>query len=115
MGLGSRRAIGTPLEFVAVHAGDVLWATCLYLVLAFGFPRCRCWKLFAATLLISLAVECSQAWHPAWLDELRRQPLLQLVLGTGWQWLDLPRYLVGALLAWALDRSGALGPRTKSS
>ena len=109
LGLASRGGDPVP-ALLAAHAGDALWTVAVHLSLALVVPRARPAALAAAALGISWAVELSQLCQASWLVELRSRRIGSL-LGTGWQWLDLPRYAVGAALAWALDRSLLERPR----
>lgn len=110
LGLASRGGDPVP-ALLAAHAGDALWTVAVHLSLALVVPRARPAALAAAALGISWAVELSQLCQASWLVELRSRRIGSLLLGTGWQWLDLPRYAVGAALAWALDRSLLERPR----
>ena len=101
LGLASRKF---PLpNFLAANTGDALWTVAVYLTLAFVFPHLRPLHLGLAALSISLAVELSQLIDTPWLNTLRQTLPGKLLLGQGFQWLDLPRYLAGATLAALTD------------
>ena len=57
-----------------------------------------------AALLIAFAVECSQLWHPEWLDALRADRVVGLLLGRGFLWSDLLAYVVGVLCIAGIER-----------
>ena len=105
-GLASRRVAGVP-TFVEVHAGDVLWATAVVLVLALLNPSRRSLELATAGFVIAALVEISQLWHPVWLEDLRDDDLFALVLGRGFLWGDFVRYAAGCLLGGLLASAGA--------
>ena len=68
------------------------------------FPRLSALSVFLAALGISWGVELSQLLHWPWLSSLRQTGVGQLFLGTGFQWLDFPRYAAGALMIFGLDK-----------
>jgi hypothetical protein len=55
-------------------------------------------------LAISLAVEVSQLFHPAWLEAIRGVKLGGWLLGFGFVWSDLVCYTVGVVLALLIDQ-----------
>lgn len=64
-------------------------------------PRISAWRLAASVFLATCALEFLQAWHPGWLEAIRRTLPGRLILGTTFDWFDFPPYAVGAVLAWA--------------
>lgn len=106
-GLASRRSAGVP-EVVETHAGDVLWATAVVVALALVWPvaapRSHPRPVTFGVIGFSIAacVELSQAWNPGWLDDLRANDTVALVLGRGFLWADFPRYAVGCALGTGL-------------
>jgi hypothetical protein len=103
-GLATRplhRVIGSAF---AENLGDVLWAMLVYLLIAFVWRRQAAWRIALATMLISIAVECSQLFHPPWLDAIRRTTLGGLVLGWGFAWGDFVAYALGVAICFALER-----------
>lgn len=104
--------------FISEHAGDALWSVALYLGLAGLLPRAPSWSIFVATLGVSYGVELSQLLAWQWLEAVRETRIGQLFLGTGFQWLDFPRYTAGALFTYVVDRIyvekgvGRVAPRT---
>ena len=104
LGLGSRSGMGWIPTWVEANAGDVLWTVAAYLSLAFLRPGWTSRNLFVSSLAISFVIELSQLSDADWLVSLRGNPVARLFLGSGWQWADLPRYFIGAMLAVLLDR-----------
>lgn len=86
---------------LAGYAGDALYACLMYFLIALAFPRLHPGWTAAAATALSWAVEFLQL--AAWVADLsaRHEPA-RLVLGTTFNALDLPRYVLGALLAAAL-------------
>ena len=111
LGLASRRYSDVMPSFLARFAGDTLWATLIFWLLALVRPRATAASLAIAALAISVSVELSQLYHAPWIDAIRRTTLGALVLGQGFLWSDLACYVVGVVLAWAVDRS--LRPDTR--
>jgi len=103
LGLSTRETSINWPAFVSVHAGDALWTLALYLGLGFLFPRLTALFLFVLALGISWGVELSQLLDWSWFAALRETLVGRLLLGTGFQWFDFPRYTVGALLAFGID------------
>ena len=103
LGLASRQYGEALPALVARYAGDTLWATAAYLALSLAWPAARVRRLAAGAALISLAVELSQLFRPAWLQAVRRWPGAPLLLGYGFLASDLVCYAVGVVLGVALD------------
>ncbi len=105
-GLASRSGAADALPgWFTRNAGDALWTTNLYFLLALLRPASAPGRLLLAALLLSFAVEFSQLYQADWIDALRANRFGALVLGRGFLWADLPRYAAGAALAWMLDRA----------
>ena len=95
-GLASRSSQATALpDFVAIYAGDTLWALMVFLGLGFLFHAARTPVLAGAALGIAFAVEFSQLYEADWLNQIRATRLGALVLGKGWVATDLLCYAVG--------------------
>ena len=102
-GLASRRYSGLFPDLIARYAGDVLWATMMFWLLAFLWPRVTSLRLAVAALVISYAVELSQLYRAPWIDAIRATRGGALVLGQGFLWSDLVCYTIGVALAMAFD------------
>ena len=105
LGLASRRYPSALPTFVASYAGDTLWASLVYFLVAIVRPRASVATLAAATIGISFAVEVSQLYHAPWIDAVRSTRLGGLVLGFGFLRSDLACYIVGVCFAAAIDAS----------
>jgi len=104
LGLTSRRFSNVVPEFIASHAGDVLWTVAAYFAIALILPRSPIVQLGFISFVISSLVEFSQLLHFQWLEAIRATQIGHLFLGASFLWLDLVRYLFGAILAMGLDR-----------
>lgn len=103
LGLASRAyAAHLPL-FVARYAGDTLWATAVFFLLGLIRPAARTIHLACGAALIALAVELSQLAHPDWLEALRRQPGVGLILGYDFLPVDLACYATGVIIGATVD------------
>lgn len=102
-GLASRRYPDFFPGVVSEYAGDTLWATMAFWLLAMVWRRVDTRRLAAAAMTIAVAVECSQLYHAAWIDSIRKTALGALALGSGFLWSDLACYAVGVALAAAID------------
>lgn len=96
-GLASRR-----YPVFGNYPGDTLWAALVYLLWAFSLSRHPHKTLFVFTVLTSFAVEVSQLFHPAWLESIRANRIGHLVLGNGFDPIDLLAYVAGAFIGMAL-------------
>jgi hypothetical protein len=105
LGLGSRELGALLPRFVAEYAGDVLYATLVFFLLAAVVPRWRGAVLASLAFLLSCIVEASQCSEAAWLKAIRARKLGRLILGTTFVWSDFPCYAVGAIVAFGVDRA----------
>lgn len=103
LGLATRRFPNAFPGFVAAYAGDALWATLVFLLMAIIWPAGSTRRLAVAAAIVSLAVELGQLYHAPWIDAVLQTRMGGLVLGHGFLWSDLPCYAAGIVLAAALD------------
>lgn len=104
LGLATRMQPWMP-DFARIHAGDTLWAAMVYWGLAFVFPRASVRSLTLLALAFSFSIEVSQLSNSPVLVQARSTKLGALVLGHGFLWIDLLRYVVGIALAALMDIS----------
>lgn|SRR5262245_37632130 len=98
LGLASRsKQIPLP-TFIALYAGDTLWALMVFLLIGILFPSLSTWRVAALAALFSLIIEVSQLYHAPWLDRVRHTRPGALVLGQGFLWSDLVCYAIGIAL-----------------
>lgn len=103
LGLASRRYAPALPHWLALYAGDTLWALLVYLGCGWLFPRWPAGKVFVAALLFCFSIEVSQLYHAPWLNALRDTRLGGLVLGYGFLWSDLLCYTGGSSLGWLAE------------
>ena len=92
---------------IAEYGGDTLWAAAVFFGLRLMRPTARGHVIAAAAFVIAVAVELSQLAHPPWLDALRHQPGVGLILGYG--------FLVSDLVCYAAGVASRLGPGRRRS
>ena len=95
LGLGSRRYGAYLPEFIALYAGDTLWALMVYLGVGVLAPAAQITQRATVALGMSYAVEVSQLYHAKWIDAIRHTTAGALVLGFDFLWSDLVCYAVG--------------------
>jgi hypothetical protein len=103
-GLGSRRRPDLVPHFIAIYAGDTLWALAAFLTIGLALPRVRTRIVALAALALSFLVELSQLYHAPWIDTIRDTTIGGLLLGFGFLWSDLVCYAAGVAIGIVLDR-----------
>ena len=89
VGLASRRGL---VQFPAVlgnYPGDALWAWVVLLCMAWVRPAITRGRLVGVSLVVAFAIEFLQLYQAPWMQALRANKLAYLVLGNGFDPLDL--------------------------
>jgi hypothetical protein len=95
LGLGTRLpALPFPPSFSG-YLGDTLWALAVYVGCCLLFPSLSTMKIATLAAMTSLLVEFSQLYHAPWIDSTRSTTLGHLVLGSGFDSIDLVCYAAG--------------------
>lgn len=105
VGLASRRF---PAVFPAAfgsHTGDALWALMVFLGIAFIRPAMSGPRVACAALVFSYLIEVAQLYQAPWINAIRATTFGHLVLGTGFQWLDLLAYAIGIAFGYLCDKA----------
>lgn len=102
VGLASRKFSMFP-ALLGAYPGDALWALMVFMIIAFIKPDLGTARLAGAALATAFAVEASQLYQASWINALRATTAGHLVLGTGFQWLDLCAYAIGVACGVAGD------------
>jgi hypothetical protein len=82
-------------QWLSNNGGDALWALMVFVGFGFLLPRAPTLVVALLALTFSWGVEFSQLYHAPWIDALRATIPGRLVLGTTFNWPDLPAYAVG--------------------
>jgi Protein of unknown function (DUF2809) len=104
LGLASRRYIDYLPSFIANYSGDTLWATMVYLGIAFLFNKLSIRKVTIISLIFSYTIEISQLYQASWINEIRSTLLGSLILGQGFLFSDLICYTVGIFIGIVIDK-----------
>lgn len=76
----------------------------MFSLIRFVKPRMLVLNSGAAALAFAVAVEVSQLYHAPWIDSIRGTRLGSLILGSTFNWPDIPAYAVGILVGVLIDR-----------
>ena len=85
-------------QWLSNNGGDALWALMVFVSFGFLLPRASTLVIALLALIFALGVEFSQLYQAPWLDAVRATVPGRLVLGTTFNWPDLPAYAVGIVL-----------------
>jgi hypothetical protein len=96
-------------QWLSNYGGDALWALMVFVGIGFLLPRASTLTLALLALTFAWGIEFSQLYHAPWIDAVRATLPGRLVLGSTFNWPDLPAYAVGIALGvlaeWRLRRS----------
>jgi Protein of unknown function (DUF2809) len=94
-GLGTHSPALPLSRTVTGYTGDAAWALAVFFGYGLLFPRLSTRKIAVLAAATSLAVELSQLYHSQWIDSIRSTTLGHLVLGSGFDPIDLVCYGAG--------------------
>jgi hypothetical protein len=102
VGLLWRSSLVSMPEWLSKYGGDTLWALMVFVGFGFLLPRASTLTLAMLALTFAWAIEFSQLYHAPWIDAIRATLPGRLVLGSTFNWPDLPAYALGiGLGAWS--------------
>ncbi len=104
IGLASRRGYMPFPAWLGNYPGDALWAWVVLLCVAWLRPAITRGKLMGCSLAIAFAIEFLQLYQAPWMQALRANKMAYLVLGNGFDPLDLLAYVVGIGVGAMMDR-----------
>jgi hypothetical protein len=84
--------------FMTKYGGDALWALLVFFGFGFAFNRISTFRLCLIALGFAWGIEFSQLYQAPWIQSIRAMRLGHLVLGSTFNWPDLPAYLAGITL-----------------
>ncbi len=85
-------------QWLSNNGGDALWALMVFIGAGFLLPRTSTLTLALLALGFAWGVEFSQLYRAPWLDAVRSTLPGRLVLGSTFNWPDLPAYALGIAL-----------------
>lgn len=103
IGLASRRGYVPFPAVLGNYPGDALWAWVVLLCVAWVRPAITRTRLASWSLVIAFAIEFLQLYQAPWMQALRANKLAYLVLGNGFDPLDLAAYVAGIALGLVVD------------
>lgn len=103
IGLASRRGLVPFPAVLGNYPGDALWAWVVLLCVAWVRPAITRGRLVGVSLVIAFVIEFLQLYQAPWMQALRANKLAYLVLGNGFDPLDLLAYVAGIALGAAVD------------
>jgi hypothetical protein len=107
-GLASRKYSNLLVGFVAMNAGDMLWAMMVYFGFRFLLVSKSLLLAILLSFLFSFGIEYSQLYQGDWINQIRGTLLGGLILGKGFLTEDLIRYSAGIISATFIDRLVAM-------
>lgn len=103
LGLASRKVALFP-AVLENYPGDALWAVAVFLCLALVRPAMRTWQMAALALVTAWVDEFAQMIQVPWLVALRATTPGHLILGSGFDPIDLLAYAVGIAVVATFDQ-----------
>ena len=97
IGLLSRR-----VSFLPNETGDALWVIAVYCLYRMIWCKELLKNIAWWSLLTAYAVEFSQLIRWGWLVSIRSTVIGHLLLGQGFQWLDILAYTIGVIIVYAI-------------
>ena len=94
-GLGTRSPALPFSRGITSCIGDAAWALAVFFGYGLLLPGLSTVKIVVLAATTSLLVELSQLYHGAWIDAIRGSTLGHLILGSGFDPLDLVYYSIG--------------------
>lgn len=103
LGLASRKFSHLLPPLLAKNAGDVLYATMAFWLVGFLFPRLSTFHAALAATAFCFGIEFLKFSQTPWLVAARHSHAGALVFGVGFHASNLVCYVVGVVLAVAIE------------
>ena len=116
MGFWSKSYRGVGAWWFNDYGGGVLYVIfwCLFFHLIFCGKK-NALKIAVWVLVATCLLEVLQLWHAAFLEAIRAVYIGRTLIGTTFVWLDLPHYVLGAVIGFflikLLEKTGRQGNR----
>lgn len=96
--------LGLSLRSKVPFMGDFLWAALIFFLFSFVFLNASRKYKFFIPLLFCYFIEFTQLYHAPWMNELRENRFLQLILGHGvFGILDLIAYTSAIIVSYVIS------------
>ena len=99
LGLATRKTGLNAVPVIGTYGGDVAWAMAAYALVRMCAPKARIDTVMLIAGIMALGVELSQLIDAQWINDLRQNAFVALIIGKGFLWSDLGAYIVGVLIA----------------
>lgn len=86
------------------YGADFLWAMMIYFMVAILLKSTRSRNIFIISILICFSLEFLQLYETKELLELKKNPIIKLVLGTTFLLSDLIVYFIGNVIAIIIEK-----------
>ncbi len=91
-------------QFVLLYVGDAIWAMLVFWLVCFLKPQWPLIYQLLAALTFAYAIEFSQFYQAAWLNQIRNTTIGALVLGFAFLPSDLVAYTIGIAVGAGLNQ-----------
>lgn len=96
--------LGLILRSAVPFMGDFLWAALIFFLFSFVFLNASHRYQFFIPLLFCYFIEFTQLYHAPWMNELRENWFIQLILGHGvFGILDLIAYTSAIIVSYVIS------------
>lgn len=101
LGLLSKKYIGPAYEWVNDYLGDILYEIfwCLFIFLLIPTRKIKN-QIPVWVFCVTCAIEFLQLWNQPALNSFRYTLLGKLLLGSSFDLLDFPHYVLGSIIGW---------------
>ncbi len=89
--------------FLFKYGGDAIWAMMVFFGFGILFPKVTTFRLAMISLGFAWGIEFLQLYQAPWIEAIRSYRLGHLVLGSTFNWPDLPSYALGVALGAVLE------------
>lgn len=103
LGLASRRFANHLPALLHKNAGDILWATMVFFLVALLLPSLSTFRVALIAGAFSLTIECLKLVQVDWLAVFRSKPIGHLIFGSVFSFTNLVCYALGILLGAATE------------
>lgn len=100
LGLFTKIYSGAGREWVNNSCGGILYVIFFCLLFSLIYSKTSPLKICFGVFLVTCLIEILQLWQPSFLVLLRKNFIIQILIGTTFSWIDMVYYFLGSLIAW---------------